>query len=75
MHGTNPSRLAGRTGFEGGFISSLNFDLAELLRSIVKSGGGRAGTSDLGNSFAAAEEVVGEVLGNNCGPRSMEASD
>ena len=36
---SDPSRSAGRTGFEGSDVVNLNADLAQLLRTIVRGGG------------------------------------
>jgi hypothetical protein len=42
QHAQDPSRIAGRTGFEGGCVSGLNSHLSELLRYNIRSGGGGA---------------------------------
>ncbi len=39
QHAQNPERSAGRTGFEGGYVSRLNSDLTELLRSANRGAG------------------------------------
>jgi len=39
QHSQDPARTAARTGFEGGQVSNLNSDLAQLLRSLVRGGG------------------------------------
>jgi hypothetical protein len=39
QHSQDPSRTTARTGFEGGQVSNLNSDLAQLLRSLARSGG------------------------------------
>ncbi len=39
QHATDPSRTAGRTGFEGSDVVNLNADLSKLLRYAVRGGG------------------------------------
>ena len=39
QHAADPSRTAGRTGFERSDVVNLNADLAQLLRSIIRGGG------------------------------------
>ena len=39
QHAIDPSRTAGRTGFEGKDVANLNFDLAKVLRCTVIGGG------------------------------------
>jgi hypothetical protein len=40
-HAQDPSKSAGRSRFEGGYVSRVNSALAELLRRAIKDAGGR----------------------------------
>jgi hypothetical protein len=39
QHAQDPIKFVGRSGFEGGFVSRLNFSFAELLRRLMRGGG------------------------------------
>ena len=43
QHAQDPTKQAGRTGFEGGFVSHLNCSFAELLRRLIRGRGRSAG--------------------------------
>ncbi len=36
QHAQDPTKSAGRSGFEGGFVSGLNSSFAELLRRLIR---------------------------------------
>ena len=40
QHSQDPTRTTARTGFEEGQVFTLNSDLSQLLRSLVRGGGG-----------------------------------
>ncbi len=40
QHAQDPTKSVGRSGFEGGFVSRLSSTFAELLRRLIKGGGG-----------------------------------
>ncbi len=61
QHSQDPGKTAGRTGFEGGCVSSLNHSLSKLLRSLGRGGrtgaraaaeGGRPAAKGFGNRRA-----------------------
>ena len=41
QHAQDPSKSARKSGFEGGFLSMVNFAFVELLRRAIRDGGGR----------------------------------
>jgi len=53
QHAQDPSKSAGRSGFEGGFVSRVNSAFIELLRRAIKDGEGRTPTGE-GTSKAGA---------------------
>ncbi len=45
-HAQNPTKSARRSSFEGGFVSQINSSFAELLRRIIRGGGGNTTSGD-----------------------------
>ena len=54
QHAQDPTKSAGRSGFEGSNVSGLNTHLAWLLRSFARNGGPRIAVEATGSSSRAA---------------------
>ena len=72
QHAQDPSRTAGRTGFEGGDVSDLNTNLSELLRTVGRGGGQRR------DGLSPARQVCkedGKVHGRATGTMPSSGAD
>ena len=81
QHAQDPTRTAGRTGVEGGYVSNLNADLVQLLRSNVRGRRGESGKQSTSRNdggakgSAAKEDMVSAVRGDRHSPGPMEKFD
>ena len=72
QHSQDSSRTASWTGFEGGEVFILNSDLAELLRSVIRSGGRSGFNGPAANRGKGSRNEDGKVRGAD--PRTPQAS-
>ena len=69
QHATDPSRTAGRTGFEGNHVSGLNAQLAGLLRSITRGGGVGSAPSAVGGCGTGGPSASRKCGNHSATPR------